>query len=201
MNRLDIIDFLIEKKGLKDYLEIGVFTGYVLENCIAKNKLGVDPDCGQYNGLVPVVCKTSDEFFMNISDDVKFDIIFIDGLHVAEQVYRDIVNSLKHIRSNGYIVLHDCMPENEYDTRPYEQRHFGVKWNGDVYAGYLSAITTFNLSHYTVNTDEGCGILIPQNIDFNCDCVCYDKGWEYFNLNKKELLNLISVDEFKALFS
>lgn len=201
MNRLELINYIVEKKNLRNYLEIGVFTGYVLENCIAYNKLGVDPDCGQYNGQVPMICKTSDDFFESISDDTKFDVIFIDELHVAEQVYRDIVNSMKHLSENGYIVLHDCMPENKHDTRPFEECHNGVKWNGNVYAGYLSAIMTYNIPHYTVNTDEGCGILIPRNIDYKRDIIEYDKGWEYFEENKKELLNLISIEEFKNVFA
>jgi hypothetical protein len=39
--------------------------------------------------------------------DAKFDIIFIDGDHSYEGVKEDFVNSLKVLKEEGYIVLHD----------------------------------------------------------------------------------------------
>jgi predicted O-methyltransferase YrrM len=51
---------------------------------------------------------TSDAFFERSM--VKFDVIFIDGLHEEHQVDRDIVNSLQHLNPGGIIVLHDCLP-------------------------------------------------------------------------------------------
>lgn len=200
MNRLDIINFLIEKKNLKNYLEIGVFTGDVLNNCIAINKTGVDPVCNQYGGIFPIHCEDSNEYFNKLDEECKFDLVFIDGLHVADQVFEDIVNSIKHLSNDGYIVLHDCIPDNEHNSRSYLERHNGSKWNGDVYIGYIDAIKTYNIEHYTVDTDEGCGILIPRNINLNLERQNYSKGWNYFEENKKELINVISVDEFKLIF-
>ena len=53
----------------------------------------------------------------DLSRDVKFDLIFIDGLHLANQVQKDIENSLKFIKDEGFIVLHDCNPPSEYHQR------------------------------------------------------------------------------------
>ena len=62
----------------------------------------------------------SDEFFANraaASDRTPYDLVFIDGLHVADQVERDIVNSLLNLAPAGTIVLHDCNPTTE-SARP-----------------------------------------------------------------------------------
>ena len=49
---------------------------------------------------------TSDEYFLKIKDTgIKFDIIFIDGLHLDYQVNLDLKNSLKHLSENGFIVI------------------------------------------------------------------------------------------------
>jgi predicted O-methyltransferase YrrM len=68
-----------------------------------QTKIGVDPISGG------TIRKTSDDFFKN--NNVKFDIIFIDGLHEYSQVKKDIKNSLIFLNDDGVIFLHDCMPE------------------------------------------------------------------------------------------
>ena len=52
----------------------------------------------------------SDDFFKTSKD--KFDVIFIDGLHTYDQVRRDVINSIKHLKEGGYIALHDMLPRN-----------------------------------------------------------------------------------------
>ena len=43
---------------------------------------------------------TSDDFFLSNKD--KFDVIFIDGLHIYEQVRKDVVNSINAINDGGW---------------------------------------------------------------------------------------------------
>jgi len=197
MHRLEVINTLITKYNLNNYLEIGVNDGQVFDKIKAKYKLGVDPDCDTYKidwkGTGAMFCDTSDNFFDQLNEHIKFDIIFIDGLHIADQVFRDIKNSIKHLSKNGYIVLHDCNPPTEHNASP--EIHYG-SWNGTVYLGYLDAVKTFNLEYYTVNTDFGCGILVPRNIDINKERETNINNWLEFDNNRDKLLNLISVDEF-----
>ena len=68
------------------------------------NKIGVDPKNGGN------VRETSDNFFKN--NKKEFDVIFIDGLHVYEQCRKDIINSLKFLNRNGFIILHDMIPRS-----------------------------------------------------------------------------------------
>ena len=92
MKRYEIINLLIVKNGYKSYLEIGLDNGLNFSKIKIDNKKSVDPALGQYSHAKPTYKLTSDDFFKQNKD--KYDIIFIDGLHHSEQVYRDIKNSL-----------------------------------------------------------------------------------------------------------
>jgi len=122
--RIDIINFLSNKFGAKNYLEIGVRNPWeCFDHIICENKDSVDP--GFENAENNVKYKyTSDEFFrllesgkLDKEKDFKWDLIFIDGLHTSYQVEIDIRNSLKHLSENGTIILHDCNPPTEYHAR------------------------------------------------------------------------------------
>ena len=114
MHRSEIINHFITKYNFVNYLEIGVFNGDCITKVIAQHKDGVDP--GAEGVVHPEVNYpiTSDEFFELIKDhDVKYDIVFIDGLHHSDQVIKDINNSLKHTIDDGIIVMHDCNPPTQ----------------------------------------------------------------------------------------
>ena len=127
MKRTDIINAFIQKYGYKSYLEVGTqdpTSNFDLIN--AECKVSVDPFP---RGEVTFI-GTSDEYFESISEDVKYDIIFIDGLHHDDQVLRDIENSLNHLSNTGIIVCHDCLPSNENQQ---ERNDHGGVWLGDVW--------------------------------------------------------------------
>jgi hypothetical protein len=95
MERFDIINHLISVNNYKSFLEIGTQNQINFSNVNIDHKVCVDPD-PESN---PTYLMTSDEFFkINKS---KFDIVFIDELHHADFVYRDIINSL----STKFVVL------------------------------------------------------------------------------------------------
>ncbi len=78
--------------------------------------------------------------FLNENPDILFDVIFIDGLHLAEQVDRDISNSLKVLKEDGFIVLHDCNPPTEWHAREmYAFYHTPAQgqWNGTTWKAFL----------------------------------------------------------------
>jgi len=61
---------------------------------------------------------TSDDYFAQaIAEGTKFDIVFIDGLHHHDQVYRDIINSLEVLTPGGSILMHDCLPPDAYHEK------------------------------------------------------------------------------------
>src|SRR3989344_7865884 len=110
MTRIKLINLFIKLNNYEKYLEIGVNTpnqpGYSHDSINVKIEHGVDPNVDTTYRM------TSDDFFAN-HISMKYDIIFIDGLHLFEQAYRDIINSLKYLNDNGVIVVHDCNPIKE----------------------------------------------------------------------------------------
>ena len=56
--------------------------------------------------------KSSDDFFEN--NKLTFDVIYVDGYHKAEQVFRDCVNSWNILNINGIMICDDYI-WNHYD--------------------------------------------------------------------------------------
>lgn len=203
MNRIDIINYLIEQNGYESYLEIGVDTGECYKKVECKEKYCVDPYESGDNGVylypqdvqVPEFLTwrmTSDELFA--STDQKFDIIFIDGMHTEEFAGRDIINGLKHLNPGGKIVVHDCIPIN-YEAQLVPQQKPGG-WNGNVWKA-ITMLKLKGIEFSTVNTDQGCCVIDyfdnPETLTF------LDKSpLEYWDLlcNIYSLLNVITPEHF-----
>jgi hypothetical protein len=196
VKRYDIINYLIDKYNLVNYLEIGVFQGENIRKIKAPHKDGVDPGVEGY--VVPEVNypMTSDAFFELIKghDEIKYDIIFIDGLHHADQVEKDIKNALDHIVEGGFIILHDCNPVS-YEAQLVPRQT--IAWNGDVWLAFVDFKYSYpNMECCVVDTDFGVGVIKIGNKQINLLKRIWD--WGYFESNKKQLLNLITWDEFKT---
>jgi len=194
MLRTDIINYLIERYNYNSYLEIGVqFPESNFFNVNAEYKTGVEPypvrDLLQ-NSIVEL---TSDMFFKSLEEDVKYDIIFIDGLHTREQCLEDILNSLKHLSDNGTILVHDCLPTAEYQTTHEDN---GREWTGDVWKSIVDIKAKDGLDVSTIDTDWGIGCirLNTDNIGFENPI---ELTWENYELLKHELLNIKSIDQWK----
>jgi len=198
IQRYHVINYLIEKYKLVNYLEIGVFKGENIREIKAPHKDGVDPGAEGY--IIPEVNypMTSDAFFNLIKghDEIKYDIIFIDGLHHADQVEKDIQNALNHVVDRGFIVLHDCNPVG-YDAQKIPRET--IAWNGDTWKAFVNfKAHNPNFKCCVIDTDFGVGVIQKTNNIYSTEI----KEWEYesFNSNRKQLLNLINWDEFKTTY-
>jgi hypothetical protein len=196
LSRADVINALIARHGYRSYLEIGVNTqaqpGWSHDSIAIETKHGVDPNPA-VGATFPV---TSDEFFERFASQT-YDIVFVDGLHLFEQAYRDIVNSLVWLNENGTIVVHDCKPEQELTQR---RERVSDVWHGDVWKAILKLrLEAPELEIFTVDTDEGCSIirrgaqLLMQVDDSPEDMYT----WDFYKTHRDEILQLIDVQEFK----
>lgn len=198
MTRTQIVQYFINKYNYKSYLEIGVLnTALNFDKIKCPVKVGVDPAIHSafYTSPDTGYMVTSDEYFKNLSDDVKFDIVFIDGLHTKEQVDKDIINSLKHLNSDGTIVLHDCSPPRAADEATPDRC-------GDVWKSiYNLRKNTNDLLIGVVDTDFGVGIVrqgAPVPLPILPDAVL---DYNFLTQYRKSALNLISVGTFlKGIF-
>ncbi|MCP5365614.1 MAG: class I SAM-dependent methyltransferase [Hyphomicrobiales bacterium] len=185
---------LATRINAKRYLEIGVRDGRNLRKIYIDHKEGVDPadDSAASHRM------TSDEYFAAHGDQ-KFDIIFIDGLHLEAQVAQDIENALSCLNEGGYIVLHDCNPPTEFHQREnYEVDGKFPPWNGTGWRAWLRfRATRPDLSMQVVDTDYGVGVLTrgrQQTIPTS------DISYSDFAGARNELLPLISVKKFLSTY-
>lgn len=212
LSRTEIINRLLHytHKEHSVYLEIGVRNPDDNFNHIcAGQKYSVDP--GIEFEANPVDFKlTSDAFFEQLktgeilNKNLLFDVIFIDGLHTAEQVYKDILNSLDFIQPNGFIVLHDCNPPTEWharETYAYEISPAMNTWNGTTWKAFVKALEISGISGCCVDSDWGVGIL-SQSINFGKPPKIDNPFFEFsvFEADRKQQLNLISIATFEELF-
>lgn len=210
MNHLEIINYLIEKKQYKSYLEIGVYNGNNFNNVKCEHKECCDPCICDIHVNCDVTYKmTSDEMFVQMPTNKKYDIIFIDGMHDESYVDRDIMNSMKHLNKNGIICLHDTFPCSKESVKKYDTYADNRgSWCGDVFKSILKLKET-NLEYYTVNNnDYGLGI-IKYDSNFNTDLTKIKTEYEYDDIFissntatelGNNLMNIISVEQFKEIF-
>lgn len=211
--RTHVINALLQNTLQRRYLEIGVRNPGDNFNLIqADYKMSVDPgiESRVNQATFPF---TSDEFFekfFNGGLDIahrRFDVIFIDGLHLADQVYRDIQNALRVIADVGFIVLHDCNPPTIFHARENfrEQGPATHYWNGTSWKAYVRFRTESDKRCFVVDVDWGVGVIVNHD-----ESASYrlspnaNPFFEYGVLEKdrNRILNLVTVNaapELKSL--
>ena len=143
-------------KSCDSYLEVGVAQGLTLEQVRVKTKIGVDPtpqfDLQKLPKGTVFYQVDSDSFFAQHAQGRKFDLFFLDGLHLWTQTYKDLLNSLSHGKSESLILLDDVIPDNELSAFPdWDEAlrlkeaagHLDGHWQGDVYK-VLIAVSLFH---------------------------------------------------------
>ena len=206
----ELLNYLATKHNLKSYLEIGVQNpANNFDKIKISCKVGVDPDIegvekSDHKSQYSLYPDTSDYYFNK--NDVSsrngnqyietFDLIFIDGLHHADQVKRDFDNSLRCLNAGGYIVIHDTLPENEAGTIvPRETR----QWWGDVYKFAMELSGYVGINFRTVDIDNGCTVVWK---DEECQSMptVHKMNWETFLHYRSFLLDVIQPSEIGNYF-
>lgn len=191
MNKSIIINNLIDEKKYISYLEIGTQHKCNFNNIKCKYKICVDP--ARRSDVNYDYNMTSDEFFNQNKE--KFDIIFIDGLHTADQVEKDIINSLNILNENGSIIVHDTNPPTEFhqlsDPKSSQQTPAKSCWAGTVWKTiYKLRKTREDLIFYTFSGDFGVTVMQKgKGSLLEIDNPYYE--YSVFNKYRKQILNII----------
>ena len=186
-----IINKLIEENGYTRYLEIGYQYGHCYNQIECEYKAAVDPAITEQRD--DLFSMGSNQFFTCLFDgDIQtkeFDIVFIDGLHHADQVRKDIINASKCLSVNGAIVLHDLIPPTkEAQIVPRETK----QWTGDVWRAMVGFRKKYpEVVAYTHNCDYGVGVIFPAGKVFTRRFVDKTTTYEDFVKNQEILLGIV----------
>ena len=176
INRSAVIQQVLDLFDQPSYLEIGVDHGQTFGALSAAHKTAVDPDfkfIPPDNTATIEFCRaTSDEYFAKFCPTGRyFDVVYIDGLHIFEQVLRDLLNAALRLAPGGVIIIDDILPASYQSAMPLINEAFQVRdrlaldhpslrndntWMGDVYK-LAFFIETFmqQLSYATVQENHG----------------------------------------------
>ena len=174
-SRMSFINLAVQKFRNCKYLEIGCASNICFNSIPLINKIGVDPENGGN------VRDTSDNFFKN--NKKNFDVIFIDGFHHYEQCRKDIINSLKVLNENGFILLHDMIPRSWIEENI---PRLGTIWSGDVWKVGLELTKTKGIDFFVIEADHGVGVIKKKERDI----IYHDNYNNIKNLKFKDFLNL-----------
>jgi SAM-dependent methyltransferase len=209
MKRWELLNRLADHVRATRYVEIGVQGGECFRNVrVPIWKAGVDPDPSS-----AATCHaTSDAYYAALDAACasgatsrateSADLVFVDGLHHAAQVSRDVANALRYLRHPGAVVLHDVNPPTEQAAAVPKGR--GAIWCGDVWKAWLDLrATLLDRDLFVVDTDLGCGVVLPllpgaaRRDPFVVPAE--SRTWAGFEANRREWLRLLSVEDFLRL--
>ena len=186
LTRTAVINGIIDHAAYSAYLEIGCGNNQNFTSVTSAAKTGVDPNRGG------TTRKTSDEFFKSNRD--RFDLVFVDGLHLEEQVLRDVENSLRYLNEGGCILIHDCLPSKEVHQE--RERTTGA-WFGDVWKAVARLRTRPDLDIAVLDACCGMGALfVRPNSDRLTDLP--ELTWHTYAREKHRLLRVMDATAFSG---
>ena len=172
MKRTEIINKLIKDNGYKFYLEIGLGTLENFKGIKCDLKVGIDPAIPGSKNTARI---DSDSFFAHNVD--TYDLIFIDALHHAEQVERDILNAWNSLNKGGPILIHDIKPLDEICQIVPRQ---SVSWTGDVWRAWHGLKNTKLKLEY-LDERVGLGLIWKSRHKLELGFVNYETSYKEYN--------------------
>ncbi len=180
-NYLSVLQRIHSVLRPKTYLEIGSRAGDLLglAECAS---IAVDPEFllgPAFAGRKPSCClyqMTSDRFFDTCDPRTilgrEIDFAFLDGMHLAEFLLRDFINTERACRKNSIVGIHDCIPVDAAITRRIAV-DFAVSaasqhphwWTGDIWK-VIVILKKFrpDLAIYAIDASPT-GLMLITNLD------------------------------------
>jgi len=182
-NKAEIINKIIQEVGAISYLEIGYGNGANFNLIKCENKLSCDPEVKSKDPRV--LKESSDDFFEH--NNIELEVVFIDGLHHADQARKDISNALKC--NAKAIILHDTIP---HDKEMQEVPRHRKVWTGDCWRAVVGFIQSYpDVNVVTYRADFGLTVIYPEGKKTRKYFENLEMTYEEFKANEVELLNII----------
>jgi len=218
LQKYEIVNALVTKNGYESYLEICTSETGGRYWRIDKKRLRV---CHRLLYRCPQEFADGEEITFRSADDsienllnagLTYDVVFVDSWHTFDCSMRDLETGLSVLREGGVMVVHDCFPRKEFAGPVF----YGGCWSGVTYAAYVEfLLSRRELFYCTVDTDYGCGVVKKIRRDEACkppygvtDVIVEqwrskrsrgDDMFDFFYNHRRELLNLVSAEEFLAM--
>lgn len=156
MDRIDVINSFIRKRGYRSYLEIGPGACFGRIACEVKDSL--DPATGRTvrthgslfraGGIVQGMPRTDAYFAQLESEGISFDVIVLFGGSDVAQTMRDVSNALARLSPDGVLLLPDCVPVDPEDAR-----------RNSMWRAFIKLRMSDALDAITTEFDYGIGII------------------------------------------
>jgi len=225
LQKYEIVQALAERFCLTAYLEIATPTtgftfGKVLQGHAFQRCHRLLYNCPEaHDDQQPVTFRTIGAMSYEMTRAIlaasdgapPYDLIFVDPFHTYRASHTDLVGAWTLLRPGGFMVVHDCNPENPAIVSP---DYVEGEWCGVTYQAYVDFILSgVAESAVTIATDYGVGVLrkaqaphlrTPPRDRLLLDWAVVrdrdDLRYACFDSNRVELLNLIAEDQFRSHF-
>lgn len=151
-DRKAVVNLLLAGKPDGAYLEIGCADNALFDAVMARRKVGVDPRQGGTHRM------TSDAFFAGHANE-RFDVVFVDGLHLYHQVRRDLDGALEVLNPGGWIAFHDMLPRDWLEEHVPQIRTRG--WTGDGWKLAFELLASPDVEFRLLAIDHGVLLVKP----------------------------------------
>ena len=150
-DRRAVVNLLLAGNPDGDYLEIGCADNALFDAVMARRKVGVDPHRGGTHRM------TSDAYFATHAE--RFDVVFVDGLHLYDQVRRDLDGALSALKPGGWIAFHDMLPRDWLEEHVPQIRTRG--WTGDGWKVAFELLASTDVDFRLLAIDHGVLVVKP----------------------------------------
>jgi hypothetical protein len=156
----------------RSYVEIGVNQGHSLRWALPSTQVvGIDPAL-QLDHPPPapqgatLFATTSDEAFadprLDLAVDGRIDLAFVDGLHLVEQVLRDVASIQRLSHPGTAVLLHDTLPPEPASA---QRDRSTLLWTGDVWKAVVALRQTLPQLEVVTLRVPPSGVTVIRGLD------------------------------------
>jgi hypothetical protein len=184
-DRRAVMNLLMAERPAGRYLEIGCAGDDLFDAVMAADKVGVDPVRGGTHRM------TSDAFFAAYAGPA-FDVVFVDGLHLYDQVRRDVEGALRVLAPGGWIGVHDMLPRDWLEEHVPQIRTRG--WTGDGWKVAFELLASPDIEFRLLALDHGVLVAraltpVPRLADLSAELADKRFAWLHVNLARLPLVD------------